>query len=242
MCVNKNIYIFFSILIFLSEVHGSSTIKEVKKEITVTQKKQNFKDVLVPIVSEVFRKLESEYLSVKSDIQNSKNLKNIEKLKKEYSVKTNEALLIALKPHPISVVLAQAAVESAWLTSRFTKEANNIFGVWSFNKNEPRIAASGLRGDKTIYLKKYKTLNAAILGYYKNLGKHRAYKKFRKKRIETNDPYILSAYLTNYSETREKYTNLLKSIIKYNKFENYDLKSNIPLQIKENQKIKSDNI
>lgn len=242
MSINKNIYILFSILFFSSGAYGSNNVIKEKKEISVNQKKQNFKDTLIPVVSAVFQNLERQYLSIEQDIQNNINFENIEKLKREYNVKTNESLLIALKPHPISIVLAQAAVESGWLTSRFTREANNIFGVWSFNKNEPRIAASGLRGDKTIYLKKYKTIEDAILGYYKNLGKHRAYKKFREKRAETNDPYILSDYLTNYSEKKEEYSKLLKSMIKYNKFENYDLKSEISLKIKVEEKNKSENI
>ena len=148
----------------------------------------------------------------------------IEKLKKEYNAKTDQLLLNALKPHPISILLAQAAAESAWLTSRFTKEANNIFGVWSFNKNEPRIAASGLRGDKTIYLKKYKNLKDAVKDYYKNLGKTWAYAEFRKQRMLTSNPYVLSDYLTSYSEKKGEYTKLLRSMIKYNKFDQYDVK------------------
>lgn len=193
--------------------------------LTVGEKKQRFKDILVPITQIVYQQLENRYLRVKKDIENNTNKKAIEMLKKEYKVKTNEKLLYALKPHPISIVLAQAAAESAWLTSRFTKEAYNIFGVWSFNKNEPRIAASGLRGEKTIYLKKYKTLKAAVEDYYKNIGRNWAYAEFRKQRTITNDPYILIDHLGSYSEKKDVYIKLLKSMIEYNEFHKYDLKS-----------------
>lgn len=239
MYINKISYIFLLALFCFTEVYASNVID---KKITVSQKKQNFKNILVPIVVEVYKKLEKKYLLVQSDIENNINEQLIEKLKKEYNVNSDKDLLIAIKPHPISIVLAQAAIESGWLTSRFSKEANNIFGVWSFNKNEPRIAASGLRGNKTIYLKKYKTINDAVLGYYKNLGTHRAYKEFRKQRALTNDPYKLSNYLINYSEKKEEYSKLLKSVIKYNKFYNYDIQSSIPLETKILKKIKSDNI
>ena len=194
-----------------------------KKPITVSEKKQRFKDILVPITTIVYNQLEEQYQRVKSDIKNNKNRDYIELLKKEYKAKTDETLLYALKPHPISIALAQAATESAWLTSRFTKEAYNIFGVWSFNKNEPRIAASGLRGSKTIYLKKYKTLKAAVEDYYKNIGRNWAYADFRKQRTMTNDPYKLSEYLGSYSEKKEAYIKLLKSMIKYNKFHEHDV-------------------
>ena len=198
-----------------------------KPTISVSQKKQNFKDTLIPIVLEVYTELELQYQTIKSDIKSNQNRKVIDRLKKEYNVKSDKLLLQSLKPHPVSIVLAQAAAESAWLTSRFTKEANNIFGVWSFNKNEPRIAASGLRGDKTIYLKKYKTLKSAVRDYYKNLGKNWAYKEFRKNRTLTSNPYVLVDYLGSYSEKKELYTKLLRSMIQYNKFEQYDIKSDL---------------
>ena len=200
---------------------------EVKKEtvpsISVSEKKERFKEILVPITIEIYNELEEQYQTIKLDIENDTNLELIDKLKAEYNADSNETLLHALKPHPISIALAQAAAESAWLTSRFAKEANNIFGVWSFNVNEPRIAASGLRGDKTIYLKKYDTVKEAVRDYYKNLGKTWAYSEFRKQRTLTTDPYILSDHLSSYSEKKEVYTELLKSMIKYNEFEQYDI-------------------
>jgi len=197
--------------------------KNIFDSMSVAEKKARFKEILVPITVDIYNELEDQYQLVKSDIKNNTNREKIEKLKEEYNADSDETLLHALKPHPISIVLAQAAAESAWLTSRFTQEANNIFGVWSFNKNEPRIAASGLRGDKKIYLKKYETLRHAVQDYYKNLGRNWAYEEFRKQRTLTSDPYILSDHLGSYSEKKEVYTELLKSMIKYNKFEKYDI-------------------
>ncbi|MDB4257295.1 glucosaminidase domain-containing protein [Arcobacteraceae bacterium] len=203
------------------------TFMNKDKPISVSEKKQRFIDILVPISTLVFNQLEAQYKSVKSDIENNSNREYIELLKIEYKAKTDQTLLHALKPHPISILLAQAATESAWLTSRFTKEAYNIFGVWSFNKNEPRIEASGSRGSKTIYLKKYKTLRASVEDYYKNIGRSWAYLEFRKQRTITNNPYVLTDYLGSYSEKKEVYTKLLKSMIKYNEFYIYDIKSNL---------------
>ncbi|MGB3750413.1 MAG: glucosaminidase domain-containing protein [Arcobacteraceae bacterium] len=191
--------------------------------ISVSEKKERFKEILVPITIEIYNELEEQYQAIKLDIENNTNIQNIEELKEEYNADSNEKLLYALKPHPISIVLAQAAAESAWLTSRFAKEANNIFGVWSFSENEPRIAATGLRGDKTIYLKKYDSVKEAVRDYYKNLGKTWAYSEFRKQRTLTADPYVLSDHLSSYSEKKEVYTELLKSMIKYNEFEQYDI-------------------
>ena len=199
--------------------------KPKKKVITVNQKKKYFKDTIVPIATEVYNNLQKQYLKIKKHIQNGTNEGYIEALKIQYKAKTDEKLLQALKPHPISILLAQAAIESAWLTSRFSKDANNIFGVWSFNKKEPRIAATGLRGSKTIYLKKYKSLNRAVEDYYKSIAKSWAYKEFRRLRTTTNDPYELLPHLESYSEKKQKYTQMLKKVIAYNQFDRYDINS-----------------
>ena len=201
--------------------------KKAVKKLTVSEKKKRFKEILIPISQQVYTKLEQQYQDIKEDIKNNENREYIELLKKEYKAKTDETLLYALKPHPISITLAQAAAESAWLTSRFTKEAYNIFGVWSFNKNEPRIAASGLRGTKTIYLKKYKSYKEAVEDYYKNIGRNWAYAEFRKQRTLTNDPYELASHLGSYSEKKEAYTKLLQSMIKYNEFHKHDIQEEL---------------
>ncbi len=198
--------------------------KKKKVNISVQQKKQRFKDILVPIVTEVYNQLDIQYENIKRDIAEGKNHEYIQTLKEFYNAKTDEKLLQALKPHPISIVLAQGAIESAWLTSRFTTSANNIFGVWSFRKDEPRIAANATRGDKKIYLKKYKTFKAAVYDYYKNLAKNWAYVEFRERRVLTDDPYELVTYLTSYSEKKEAYVKILQKMIKYNKFYEYDIK------------------
>ncbi|MEA3553464.1 MAG: glucosaminidase domain-containing protein [Campylobacterota bacterium] len=199
-------------------------VKKKVPSISVQEKKQHFKDILVPIVTSVYNKLNNQYEDVKRDLNTSVNGEFILKLKKRYRAKTDEELLQALKPHPVSIALAQSAVESAWLTSRFTKQANNIFGVWSFKKDEPRIAASGLRGDKTIYLRKYKTLKHSVEHYYYNLAISKAYKDFRASRVLTNDPYLIVEHLLAYSEKGEVYTDMLKRVIEFNKFDKYDIK------------------
>ena len=199
--------------------------KPKKKVLTVSHKKKYFKDTIVPIATDVYNKLQKQYLKIKEHTQNGTNEGYIEALKIQYKAKTDEKLLHALKPHPVSILLAQAAIESAWLTSRFSKDANNIFGVWSFNKKEPRIAASGQRGTKTIYLKKYKSLNQAVEDYYKSIAKSWAYEEFRRLRTTTNDPYELLPHLESYSEKKQVYTQMLKKVIEYNKFDMYDINS-----------------
>lgn len=207
----------------------STKVKKLKKTTqkrlsSVAKKKQNYVKKLAPIVQKVYKQLQKKYNQTLQWIQNNSHKKELQLLRKEYKVKTNIELIKAIKPHPVSIVLAQGAMESAWLTSRFATEANNIFGVWSFSKNEPRIAAGGSREGKIIYLKKYKSLEHSVKDYYKSIGKSWAYDKLREKRIYITDPHALLPTFEKYSEKGLTYTKILGKIIKNNNFEQYDIR------------------
>jgi Bax protein len=195
-----------------------------KPTVTVTKKKANFVNTLAPIIQKVYKNLENRYLEVLTYVQNKTHEQELAALRKEYKAEDNIELLKALKPHPVSIVLAQGAMESAWLTSRFAKDANNIFGVWSFNKNEPRIAAGGSRENRIIYLKKYNSFEHAVEDYYKTVARSWAYEALRENRIYTDDPYKLLPYFDKYSEKGIEYTKILAKIIKKNNFDKYDIR------------------
>jgi len=190
----------------------------VPKKMTVQEKKLRFRCLLQPAVEGVFSELTEQYNSVLKSINETSNSEKIKQLKVKYKVESNKALLKAIKPHPKSIALAQAAMESAWGTSRFFREGNNIFGVWSFNKAEPRMAAGKKRGNKTIWVKKYPSIKASIADYYLVLARGRAFSEFRNLKMTTADPYLLVAKLNNYSERKAEYGKELSSMIRYNKF------------------------
>lgn len=123
---------------------------------------------------------------------------------------------------PNSVVLAQAAVESGWGQSRFFLEGNNLFGVWSFNKYEPRLEAGKTRNKKRIYLRSYANISESIEHYFHILSSKPPYKSLREARHKTNDPFELLPHLQNFSERRLAYTNQLKKLIIVNDFTRYD--------------------
>jgi len=189
---------------------------------TVQEKKEKFSALIIPAVNKVYGDLMKQYEEVKKTLEAGKSSDAIEKLKIEYNATTNSELLMALKPHPKSIAIAQAAMESSWATSRFFREANNAFGVWSFNEDEPRIAALKKRGDKTIWLRKYKTVEEAVYDYYRTLARSNAFAEFRQAKMITNDPFILVTKLNAYSEKGSVYGEALASIIKFNKFDDYD--------------------
>ncbi|WP_324171474.1 glucosaminidase domain-containing protein [Sulfurimonas sp.] len=206
-----------SLLIFSTQLAAKS-----QKKMTVQEKKANFRKLIAPAVDNVYKELDAQYKDINANINNPSYAKKISSLKKTYKVKSNEKLLLALKPHPRSIAVAQAAMESAWATSRFFREGTNIFGVWSFNKKEPRIAAGEKRGKKTIWLKKYASIEDSVRDYYKTLARSHAFSEFRALKMKTDDPYKLVKKLDRYSEMGAKYGKELASMIRFNKFYLYD--------------------
>lgn len=198
--------------------------QDVLPDMTVQEKKERFRQLVVPAVEEVYADLMNQYQEVSELIASGADAEELEALRVEYKAANNQALLMALKPHPKSIAIAQAAMESSWATSRFTRDANNLFGVWSFDKDEPRVAAGEQRGDKTIWVKKYASFEASIRDYYRTLARGDAYKAFRQLKMKTNDPYSLVKKLDRYSEKGAEYGKELSSIIRFNRFDAYDTK------------------
>jgi Bax protein len=218
-----NIILTFIMLIIIASVIYTGTQKEPElPKMTVQEKKARFRALIVPAVENVYTSLMTRYKKIKTAIDTGETNAEIDKLKVEYKATTNEQLLMALKPHPKSIAIAQAAIESSWATSRFFRIANNVFGVWSFNKDEPRVAALKKRGDKTIWVKKYGSIEEAIYDYYRTVGRSGAFAQFRQTRMQTNNPFILVTKLDHYSEKGSLYGKELTAIIKFNKFDKYD--------------------
>jgi Bax protein len=178
---------------------------------------------MVPAVEDAYKKLYQQYESIKQNIQEKKNLDQINALKKEYKVKTDQELLIALKPHPVSITLAQAAIESAWGTSRFFREANNIFGVHGLS-SKGSVPASIKKNGRTVWVRKYKTLEDAILDYYRMLSRVKTYKKFKKLNYEGKSVYEIVTGLKYYSERGDEYVHSIQSVIRHNNLIKYDTK------------------
>lgn len=220
---SKLLTVLISVLLISAVIYYFSAKEADLPKMTVQEKKARFKELIVPAVNDVYAELMSQYQEVSQAIDSGSNSKKIDQLKVEYKATSNEELLMAIKPHPKSIAIAQAAMESAWATSRFFREANNIFGVWSFDEDEPRIAALQKRGDKTIWVKKYSSVKAAVKDYYRTLGRSSAFKEFRELKMQSNDPFELVTKLDRYSEKGAEYGHELTSIIKFNKFDAYDL-------------------
>ena len=195
----------------------------VPKNMTLKEKKARFYYLVVPAVYKVYNELLVEYHTIKENVDANVTTPQLLTLKAIYHVETNEELLLALKPHPKSIAIEQAAMESAWGTSRFFREANNVFGMWSKNKSDERIAASQKRGGtRTIWLRKFDSLEESVREYYKTIGRAKTYKEFRKYRYMSNDVFTIIMGLDKYSEIGTLYIEQLSNMIHYNKLTKFD--------------------
>ena len=194
----------------------------VPEGMNVTEKKHRFRCLVQADIEAVFSELSAQYNVVFNLVSQDRYSETLMQLRLKYEVETNQELLIAIKPHPVSITIAQAAIESAWATSRIFTVANNIFGIRPLNKNEPRIAAIKKRGNQTVWLRKYASIRESVADYYLVLGRASAYSEFRNLKMKTSDPHKLVMKLANYSERKVEYVRELSSMIRYNKFYELD--------------------
>ena len=204
------------------ETGAGYSVDDIPANMTVLEKKQRFSTLVLPVIEEVYAELLELYKEVGSLIESGSDSTQLAVLRKKYRAPGNLALLQAIKPHPVSIALAQAAMESGWGTSRLFRTANNLFGVWSLSANEPRIAAGEKRGEKTIWMRKYSSIEEAVRDYYLILARSYAFSEFRVLRMQTNDPFTLVTQLDNYSEKGTAYGEELAALIRYNRFDRYD--------------------
>lgn len=144
------------------------------------------------------------------------------KQREEYSKTDLRDLLHRVDIIPVSLVLAQAANESAWGTSRFATEGNNFFGQWCFRKGCGLVPAS--RNDGADHeVRKFHDARESVFAYIDNLNSNAAYKKLRASRAELRQQgkvisgLVLVNGLEHYSERGLAYVEEIKGLINYNK-------------------------
>ena len=128
---------------------------------------------------------------------------------------------------PPSLILAQAANESAWGTSRFATKGNNLFGQWCFSKGCGLVPLSRIEG-ASHEVAKFSSPYRSVRAYIQNLNRHPTYQLLRDVRLKDrrdNAPLSgleLAEGLLGYSERGEDYIEEIRAMIHYNNLEFYD--------------------
>jgi uncharacterized FlgJ-related protein len=116
-------------------------------------------------------------------------------------------------PVNMELLVAQAALESAWGNSRFALEGRNLFGIRTYDLREPHMLPSN--NPKKWGVKVYMHECDSVQHYINILNKGTKFEEYRKLKHDedVNDPYKLVMTLDAYASDKN-YFDKVKSIIK----------------------------
>ncbi|WP_250657325.1 glucosaminidase domain-containing protein [Alkalimarinus coralli] len=206
------------------------------------EKKQLFFSYLTPIIEAVNHNVIIERKTIHSLQQKSaltaQDKKYLANVAKKYRVTSKlsdrnkffRQLLTKVDRIPLSLVLAQAANESAWGTSRFAVKGNNLFGQWCFSRGCGLVPERRSK-DATHEVAKFDTVSKSVESYILNLNRHAEYaelREIRRQLRQKNTPVNgiqLANGLAGYSERGQDYVDEIKSMIRFNNLSSLDQKS-----------------
>ncbi|HEX6549879.1 MAG TPA: glucosaminidase domain-containing protein [Gammaproteobacteria bacterium] len=135
--------------------------------------------------------------------------------------RTREILLQRVDVVPVALVLAQAAQESGWGTSRFALEANNLFGIWTWDEDEGSTPINR-PNDASHFVRIYPDVQTSVRAYLHNINIGFAYADFRalrarmRSRGQALDPLALAGTLDRYSTAGDLYIANIRAMIRSN--------------------------
>jgi len=135
--------------------------------------------------------------------------------------KVREILLNRVDTVPVALVLAQAAQESGWGTSRFALEGNNLFGIWTWDVDQGSVPVNR-PGDANHLVRVYPNVQTSVRAYLHNINIGFAYVDFRTLRAQMRasgkplDALQLAGALNRYSITGDAYIDNIRAMIRSN--------------------------
>lgn len=226
----------------LSDELSSTTLLPDFSAIEQTpERKAQFLAMLRPLIDEKNTKLlksRARLLKIKTEWDRNQtitgvNERNLKKLREKFHVtyktypddaKAIEILLLRVDTIPPAMVLAQAAIESGWGTSRFAEEAHNLFGHWCYTEGcgiVPNRRPAGAKHE----VKKFNNVEESLTAYFNNINTHNAYRPWRQLRAQLRDTpdhftgMAMVAELDKYSGRGSVYIDELRTLIRSNNLE-----------------------
>ena len=112
----------------------------------------------------------------------------------------------------LELLVAQAALESGWGTSRFAREGKNLFGIRTYDLRQPHMLPWKDKPKKW-GVKVYQHECDSVLDYIKTLNNHSAYENYRRLLKDgIDDPFILVETLDAYASDQNYFVKI-KSIL-----------------------------
>lgn len=203
----------------------------------VTEKKEAFFRFLLPIAEAENIRILHDRAHLKATYERFKNNELTEADKKqledwieyyrlEDDIAIDEHLFGLLKRRidiiPEMMILVQAANESGWGTSRFSRKGLNLFGQWCYSKGCGLVPAARDE-DGRHEVANFDSVNASVKSYMRNINTHGAYLDLRllreQKRLDNQDILAgdLITGLSSYSERGVDYIDELRAMIRINR-------------------------
>ncbi len=210
-------------------VNLPNDLKSIK---SIKQRKELFIKITLPLIVQENERLillnkKIKLFKSRFDYLSRKDAVWIKNIMNEYKEDTLDGMLIKVDKIPVSLALAQAAIESGWGTSRFAYEGNALFGQYVWGKTKNGIIPNERETNAKYKIKTFKSLSDSVRSYMKNLNTNFHYNEFRINRfvlrsnnLPLNGVY-LSEYLFNYS-IEQDYTDKIINIIETNNFKDFE--------------------
>jgi uncharacterized FlgJ-related protein len=116
-----------------------------------------------------------------------------------------------IEPINKELLLAQAALESGWGTSRFARVGKNLFGMRTYDLTEPHMLPSN--NPKKWGVKVYEHECDSVQHYINTLNRGTAFKKYQELRYQgENDPIKLLHTLDAYASDKDYFVKVEKII------------------------------
>ena len=208
----------------------------------LSNSKKDFVKTLLPLISYQNQNIlleRSKLETIKISLDDNNTLEKLdiiflEKISKKYRLKTNNKLkyqivnelLDLVDVIPSSIVLAQAANESGWGTSRFALEFNALFGEYTYDYSKGVVPLLREEGEKYL-VKSFKSIDKSVQSYFNNLNSHYAYADFREVRkiMRQQNNFSNIKLLVNELDSYaidKNYIDTINSIIDVNKLNQFD--------------------
>lgn len=231
----------YQVFVDEDELTSSTLLPDFAAIEQTPERKEQFLAMLRPLIDEKNSKLlksRERLLKIKSEWETSQtvtgvNKRNLEKLRAKFHVtyetypedaRAIEILLLRVDMIPPAMVLAQAAVESGWGTSRFAEEAHNLFGHWCYTPGcglVPSRRAANAKHE----VKKFNNVEESLTAYFNNINTHNAYRPWRQLRAQLRHDETrftgstMVAELGKYSSRGPAYIHELRTVIRSNRLE-----------------------
>ncbi|MDC1059923.1 glucosaminidase domain-containing protein [Alphaproteobacteria bacterium] len=208
----------------------------------LSQSKKDFVKTLLPLISyqnqnillERSKLQELRASLIDHNTLTNTDLKFLNKISQKYRTKTNDKhkydlvneLLNRVDIIPNSIVLAQAANESGWGSSRFAREFNALFGEYTYNYSDGVVPLLREEGEKHL-VKTFTSVDKSVQSYFNNLNSHYAYEDFRevRKMMREKNNFsnikLLVEELDSYAADIN-YITTINAIIDANKLDQFD--------------------